>query len=101
MSIRWLRRVRPLCFAVHRWWCFRRRMVVGVALLVHMPFDEPPVPLLSFSLADGERFAGLDTELNQLAADHRRNVHYALVRQRVHDLISESAFHLEAIGVGQ
>src|SRR5215831_18827695 len=33
----------------------------------------------SFRLADGERFAGLDAELDQLGSDHRRNVHDAFV----------------------
>src|SRR5262249_45062251 len=50
---------------------------VGVVLFPHLPFDEPPVALLSFRLADGERFAGLDAEFDQLGSDHRRNLHDA------------------------
>jgi hypothetical protein len=67
----------------------------------YLPFDEPPVALLSFSSADGDRFPGLDAEFDQLASDHRWNVHQALVRQSVHDLFAEPAFHLEAVGVSQ
>src|SRR5262249_21965579 len=63
VPIRWFRSPRPVGFAVHRRG-FRRRQVVGAVLFPHLPFDEPTGSLLSFGLARGGPFAGLDSKLN-------------------------------------